>query len=278
VNNSLQSSICARDAIDQIILSLNSDIGKDLVYILVEGINDCKTYRRLFYQNKTNIEYVNGKGQVSIALNELNNITKQVIGICDADFCHLEKNLPNIHDLFFTDFHDIEMTMLSIDGVLNDVLIECELQNSTEEILQKALEEAQIIGYVRWLNQVDKIKLRFEGLGLGGFVAPHDINAHLDIEAYLYALNKRSNNKTKEVTSIDIKIFFHKNNTLDFYNLCNGHDVTAVIALIVGSKISHEHFCTILRASFNTNYFSKTILYENIKKWQNKYGFAILRS
>ena len=277
VSNSLQTSLCARDTIDQIILSLNSEIGKDLVYILIEGIYDCKIYSKLFDQEKTNVEYVNGKGQVSTALNELNNITKQVIGICDADFSHLQNISPNIYNLFLTDFHDIEMTMLSINGVLKDALTEYELQNNTSEILQKALNETRIISYIRWFNQINNTKLRFDNMGLGGFVMPHDINAHLDIEAYLCALNKRSLNKTKAVTVDDITQFIQSNNCIDLFNLCNGHDVTALITLIIGSTTSHEIFCSILRASFNIQYFNKTQLYINIQNWQNSYDFSIFR-
>jgi hypothetical protein len=277
VSNSLRASLNPRDAIDQIRLSLNSDIGKDLIYILVEGKDDYKNYAKLFDQKKTNIEYVHGKGNVSTALNELDIITKQIIGICDADFNHLQNITPHIHNLFLTDFHDIEMTMLSINGVLNDALTEYGLQNNTSTILQRAFEETKIIGYIRWLNQVELIKLDFDGLGLGRFVVPHNINAHLDIDAYLCALNKRSNSKTKTLTLADITLFIQMHNKTDLFNLCNGHDVTALIALIIGNGASSKNFCSVLRATFNIHYFNKTKLYADIQKWQKENGYIILR-
>jgi hypothetical protein len=277
MSNSLQNSLSAIDTIDQIRLFINSDLGKNMVYVLVEGINDCKIYPKFFDKNKTSVEYVNGgKGQVLIALNELKKITKQVISICDADFNHLQNVVPYTNNLFFTDYHDIEMTMLFIDGVLNDTLTEYKLQNNSSAILRKALEEAQIIGYIRWHNEIDVIKLDFKGMGLGHFVMPHDINAHLDVDIYINALNKRSKHKTKTITYAEINNFMLTHNTDDLFNLCNGQDVTALISLIIDSGISHENFCSILRASFNVNYFHKTKLYSNILKWQTDHGFLIL--
>jgi hypothetical protein len=279
MSNSLQDSLSAIDTIDQIKLSLNSDLGKDVVYILVEGSDDCKIYPKFFDKNKTSVEYVNGgNGQLLIALSELNSITKQIIGICDADFNHLQKIAPYMNNLFFTDFHDIEMTMLFVDEVLNDTLTEYGLQNNSSAILQKAFEETQIIGYIRWYNKIDVIELDFEGMGLGGFVMPHDINAHLDVNAYLNALNRRSKNKTKAIIFTEVMAFMQMHNTIDLFNLCNGHDVTALIALIIGSRTSHKKLCSILRAAFNVNYFRKTKLYTDILKWQTNHGFFILRT
>jgi hypothetical protein len=128
--NSLQGFLNARDAIDQIIMSLNSDVGRNLVYILVEGPDDCRIYPKFFDESKSSIEYVGGgKEQVLIALEELNKNTLQVLGVCDADFAHLEKKSQMITNLFLTDYHDIEMTMLSFQDVLENIFVEYRLQN-----------------------------------------------------------------------------------------------------------------------------------------------------
>jgi hypothetical protein len=277
--NTVKNSLGSEDFIDQIILSLNHDDGRSLVYILVEGVYDRRLYPKFFDEGKASVECVGTKEHVCEVLARLNNkTTKKAIGICDADFNHLQNMSPHIQNLYFTDFHDIEMTMLSIDGVLNDALTEYGLQNNVSTILQKALGETQIIGYIRLLNQIDVIKLDFGRMGLGKFITPHNIDAHLDIDAYLCALNKRSNNKTRALTSADITLFIQKCKGMDLFNLCNGHDVTTLIALIIGKSTSPENFCAVLRASFNIHYFSRTKLYADILKWQIKHGFTILRS
>jgi len=277
VSNSLRGSLNARDAIDLIILSLRSDAGKNLIYILVEGQDDCKIYGKLFDQSKACVECANGKGQVSVALKELNDITKQVFGICDADFGHLQNTLPSFQNLFFTDFHDIEMTMLSVDGVLGNTLAECRFLGETQVILQKALEETKFIGYVRWFNEIKGIGLDFQKTKrLGGFFRSSNNAISLDENAYLDALNMRSKYKTKAVILSDITHFIQTHNTEDIFNLCNGHDVTAFMALVIEGKTSHDQLCSFLRVSFNVHYFRKTKLHDDILKWQTEHGFSVL--
>jgi hypothetical protein len=256
---------------------LNSDVGRNFVYVLVEGVDDCKIYSKFFDKKTSSIEFVcGGKGQTILALEGLNTITKKILGICDADFRHLENDYPSIPNLFFTDCHDIEMTMLSVTGVLDNALTEYGLQNDTSKILQKALGECEFSGYTRWYNEQNIIKLDFSRINLGGVVSPHDINATLDTNTYLNQLNTRSVARTKTVFLADIVNFMQTNSTSDLFNLCNGHDVTALIALIIGGAVSCKSFCSILRASFKMADFVQCKMYANILSWQNANSFAIL--
>ena len=277
MNNSLRGSLSESDTIDQIKLSLKSNLGKNKVYILVEGINDVKLYPKFFNEMNVSVECSNNKYQLLAALDELKKTSNQVIGICDADFDHLQNTAPLISNLFYTDYHDIEMTMLSINGVLSDALTEFELQKYAPTILQKALDKAKVIGYIRWINQIEILKLNFDGLRIGRFIKTQDDNTLLNVDDYLYALNKRSSNKKRPLNSTDISQFTQSHKNADLFNLCNGHDVTALIALIIGKDTSHEKFCSVLRASFNTQYFNKSKLYIDIYNWQAGYGYSILR-
>jgi hypothetical protein len=260
----------------QIILSLKTERGKDKIYILVEGLNDRKVYKELFNNEKVRIEQANGKPHILLALDVLNKKTKQVIGICDADFYHLSKDSSQICNLFFTDYHDIEMTMLSVDDVLSSVLIKYDLQDEAQEILQKALENATFIGYIRWFNEEHKVGLRFSGLGLGNFVVQGDRNACLDRRNYLLELNKRSKDITKDISDSDIDNFKTDHYTDDIFNLCNGRDVVTIIALMIGKSTSYKKICAELRQSFNVEHFRKTRLYSDILRWQAETGFIIL--
>jgi hypothetical protein len=100
----------------------------------------------------------------------------------------------------------------------------------------------------------------------------------MDYIQCLEVLNKRSTNKAKEVKREDIDKFIDENATEDFFNLCNGHDVTALLALIIGSKTSYETFCVGLRASFQLMHFIKTKLYTDISTWQNGKNFTVLKT
>jgi hypothetical protein len=93
-------------------------------------------------------------------------------------------------------------------------------------------------------------------------------------------LNNRSKTKTQEITAELIGSFKETNKTDDFLNLCNGHDVTALFALliirIIGKKTTQDVFCGYLRTSFQLPHFIKTQLYQDIVTWQDKNSFKII--
>jgi hypothetical protein len=91
-------------------------------------------------------------------------------------------------------------------------------------------------------------------------------------------LNARSQNKTEELTGENIDNFITANQTDDLLNLCNGHDITALLSLIIGGRVSHKEFCRHLRLSFIFQHFSQTKLYAEIVNWQIKQGYCILKN
>ena len=84
-------------------------------------------------------------------------------------------------------------------------------------------------------------------------------------------------NKTQILTSKNIEDFIAVNRTNDLLNLCNGHDATALLSLIIGGQVSHKEFCRHLRLSFTIQHFSQTTLYSDILNWQIKNGYTILK-
>ena len=279
-DRSLRNNVDAIDKIIDIRLSLRSDVGSKIVWILVEGEDDCKIYPQFFDDTKTKVEFVNGgKGQLSIALNTLSVETEQVIGIQDADFLHLEKSYPAVKNLFYTDYHDIEIMMLSFDNVIYNLFSEYCLTERREDIWGNTLQEASHVAYIRWYNEKNNCKIRFSGLKYGDYLTEIE-NGKLSIknQNLLQILNERSQNKTQTLTSENIDDFITTNRTDDLLNLCNGHDVTALLSLIIGGQVSHKEFCRHLRLSFTIQHFSQTKLYSDIFNWQIKHGYAILKN
>ncbi|MDR3245870.1 MAG: DUF4435 domain-containing protein [Prevotellaceae bacterium] len=278
-NRSLRNNVDAIDKINDIRLSLNSERGSKIVWILVEGEDDCKIYPKFFDENKARVEFVNGgKIQLTIALNTLTKETEKVIGIQDADFAHLEKNYPDIKNLFYTDYHDIEITMLQFDSVINNLFTEYRMQDKVKTIWQNVLQESSFIAYIRWYNEKKQCKINFSGIGYGDLISLMDSKIILKNHELLNELNKRSKNKTEILTFENIEYFIIKNTTDDFLNLCNGHDVTALLSLVVGGQVSYTEFCRHLRLSFNFNEFRKTKLYSKISDWQKKHGYTVFKN
>ncbi|MBF0578107.1 DUF4435 domain-containing protein [Dysgonomonas sp. GY617] len=272
----MRSNVDATDKINDIRLSLNSETGSKMIWVLVEGEDDCKIYPKFFYEDKARVEFVNGgKGQLTSALDTLTRETRQVIGIRDADFLHLEGNYPDVINLFYTDYHDIEMTMLHFETVRCNLLVEYRLQNR-EDIWHTILNESAYYAYIRWYNDIKCCRILFSGLGLGRFVDVENLS--IKRQDLLDELNKRSRNKTEEILCNNIDCFITENRTEDFLNLCNGHDVTALLALYIGGQVSHAELCRHLRLSFKIQDFHKTKLYRAISDWQARNGFSFLKS
>jgi hypothetical protein len=278
-DRSLKNNIDAVNKINDIRLSLNSEVGSKIVWILVEGEDDCRIYPKFFDETKARVEFVNGgKGQLTIALKTLTTETKQVIGIQDADFLHLGKVYPTVTNLFYTDYHDIEMTMLSFETVRANLFTEYRISNS-QTVWQNILEESSYMAYIRWDNDINGNKILFSRIKFGGNLSEiKDGKIKLHKQELLNELNTRSSNKTKELICADMESFIATKKTTDILNLCNGHDVISLLALIVGGQVSYKELCRHLRLSFTLTEFSKTNLYAQLSGWQIENGYAILKN
>ncbi|MDR1973277.1 MAG: DUF4435 domain-containing protein [Bacteroidales bacterium] len=278
-SRSLKDNIDATDKINDVRLSLNSHTGGEIVWILVEGGDDCKIYSKFFDETCARVEFVNGgKGQLAIALNTLTIETEQVIGIQDADFLHLEKSCLNVKNLFLTDYHDIEMTMLSFEKVRNNFFAEYRMLDNSQAIYDNVLIESSFIAYIRWYNEKNHCGIHFRGVKFGENLSEiTNCKIFVRRQELVNKLNNRSANKKQTLTLKNINDFIDKNPTNDYLNLCNGHDTTALFALIAGKQVSHIEFCRHLRLSFTLQEFSTTKLYAEINSWQHKTGFAILK-
>jgi hypothetical protein len=278
--NSLINSLDVNFTVDDIISSLNSPMGQRCFYIMLEGQDDCMVYPKFFDgEEKTIVEYVygDGKGRVLRALELLKGKTKRVLGICDADFRHLEQDYPAMPNLFFTDCHDIEMTMLKDNKTLINAFTEYLVQDKAKEILQTAIDALIFAGYTRWYNDKNKTGLKFKKLSIASYYK----TKIFDSSSFLDKLNERSPNEKACISVDDINDFETINKTTDYFNLCNGHDVVSLIVAIIqtyphNKTISKEGFCSVLRASFTLDSFKKTKLYATISKWQEKNGYNIL--
>lgn len=274
MNKSLKSNTDENNKINDIRLSLNTPKGSKIVWILVEGEHDCKIYPKFFDKDKTKVEFINGgKAALTQALKVLSEETEQVIGIQDADFLHLNKRYPQVKNLFYTDYHDIEMTMLSFEEARINLLTEYQMQDKQEAIWKNVLEEASYIGYIRWYNDINDSEINFKGLKYGGMIGLDSGKIHLIKSQLLEELNKRSKNKKEHLTEELIARFIEEKNTNDSLNLCNGHDATDLFSLRLGGKISANSFVKDLRLSFTNEQFRRTKLYKQLQEWENQNNF-----
>lgn len=280
--NNPQKTRTVQSIVKSVRLFLYSDLGSKRVCILVEGSDDAKIYSQFFKNIQINVMVIKSsvKSKMKDVLQNISTETKQVIGICDADFSHLDKDYPAMANIFLTDYHDIEMTMLSFIDVFHNTWLRFSLQDDTEGTIRDVLQKISYMAYIRWYSKKNHCNLSFAGLDFTGIFKIQDEKIEQDDEKLINVLNQRSNKKTEPMTSEKVNIFIRENQTDDVFNLCNGHDVTALIALILEDKtkknISREDYCSVLRESFQLNHFMQTKLYTSICIWQQTNNFDIL--
>jgi hypothetical protein len=240
-----------------------------MVAILVEGSDDEKIYRRFFHRDITQSFVCTGKSDLQKALSELLKKTNHVIGIRDADFCNLENIQPENCNLFFTDGHDIEMTMLGFEEIRRALFSEYGDWNNMDIVWESIVKKVSFIAYIRWFNEKNDFKLFFEGV--------FSKYAKIDEEQLLLdKLNDRSPDKREPITKEMIDDFITTHRTNDMFNLCNGHDVCTLLAATF--TINTKPLSTALRLSFKLNHFMQKKLYDNIFSWQKTNGFDLLET
>ena len=273
MNRSLKANTNGNDKANDIRLSLNTPSGSKIVWVLVEGEDDGKIYPKFFDASKAKVEYVNGKTSLIEALEILTQETKQVVGIADADFSHLNNRYPQVKNLFYTDYHDIEMTMINFEEVRINLLTEYRMQDKQEAIFKNVLEEASYVGYIRWYNDINDSKINFKGVKYGEMIGLNNGKIHLIKSQLLEKLNERSKNKKEDLTEKLITEFIEERTTDDSLNLCNGHDTINLFSLLLEGKASTNSFAKELRLSFTNEHFSKTKLYKQLQECQRQNNF-----
>jgi hypothetical protein len=214
-----------------------------------------------------------GKDDLQRALSELLTKTDHVIGIRDADFSHLEHIRPEISNLFFTDSHDMEMTILSFEEVRRALFSEYygnDNFNRIDSVWESILKDASFAGYIRWFNEKNDYKIAFDGLF-------YKTESGGDREQLLIdQLNEQSPDKKQPLAKETINDFILTCKTNDIFNLCNGHDVIAL--LVRAFNITSKQLAAALRLSFHQEQFIRTALYRELLAWQTDQGIVILYS
>jgi hypothetical protein len=266
----LNNSNSTSEIINVIRLKWNSPSGTGRVCILVEGQEDYRVYGKLFDAKSSWLEPTGGKDSLETILKRLTKETKQIIGIQDADFSHLENKEPEIDSLFFTDCHDIEMTMFKAEGVVKNIFSEYGNISDMKDAWGIIIENASYIGYIRWYNEWTNF-----GYSIDGIFFKYDIdNLSNEKSRIIEMLNNQSENKKQDLKSEDIENFIEGHRTDDYYNLCNGHDVIKLLMKTLSQ--GERNLYTALRLSYQDHHFIKTKLHRDIVQWQQQSGFSIV--
>jgi hypothetical protein len=176
----MRQHLTEMDTIGTIRQSIRHPIGKNYIWVLVEGTTDLSLYRKLLDGENCQVEIIHGGGdsensgsgikKLRYTMSEFESCDR-VIGIRDADFLHIEQKQETIRNLFLTDAHDAEMMLLACDAVFKNILIE-NLPNEFNDFIllrNKLLESLTFLGGIRWINHVENLTLKLKDIGLADF-------------------------------------------------------------------------------------------------------------
>lgn len=275
--NSLRTEANQLDSkLSEIRLSISHPSNKNKVFILLEGNTDIKLFRKFFVKDYTDTTGLVGKEKVIKALEILiaEGYT-QIIGIKDADFDHL-LSTQTVHNLFITDFHDMEIQMIE-SHALDSVVAEYDKVGiSSIDIKEKIYAAILTIGYARYFNEKKKYvgeerDLSFDSLKFQNFIQLKDEQLLFDEVNFLSELISESKKRkpTLQITKQQLKneIESLKSQSLGRCQICSGHDMTKVLGLVLLKRIDEKTIETALRLAYNLQYFQQTLLYSHLCKW-----------
>lgn len=258
---------------------------KNKVIVIVEGDDDKKIFEK-FIDTEKAVLYA-AKSCILVAkvverLNERTEFNDRVIGIKDADFDHILRKDHRIPNLFVTDSHDIEMTLISNDFE-NGIYAECGIHNYSN-ILIKVAEEIKTVSFIRLYNQikVDEDE-ELDGINFDGLVmnSIYDGISPVDLGLCLNHIKAKGNqDKSWFPEETDITNMIRSCTGINLKQLTRGHDLmygllVKIKALTGLDKMGYKDLCLAFRFHLRQDAFMKTQLYTDINSYISQKGIVL---
>ena len=271
-----QQDITYQDKLDELLLDISHPNSKGIVFILLEGKSDLRLFRKFFNLNNCKVETIpGGKFKLEECVGKLVKISPLIVGIRDADFVHLGVKPYKKANVFLTDFHDMEMMLVSEDEVFSALIFEfTDLpKDKHSDMKNNIIVSIEQIGYLKWLNEEENLEYKFEA-GFQDLIS--FVNFKIDFKQYFSrVLSKSPNAKITDKTIILDKMKVLKDTNPNLLQLCNGHDFMKAISYYLNQVfnvkgVNHENVASSCRMTFSFNHYSSTELYNNTKMWADK--------
>ncbi|UXY09682.1 DUF4435 domain-containing protein [Kosakonia sp. ML.JS2a] len=281
---SLKDSTTELDWVGSMILLFKSEKYSGKILIVLEGRTDIGLFKCLELHDS--IHYDSPcKGKISVIdsvrkLRESGN--DKVYGVCDADFDIILNR--SYEDIVLTDFHDIEVMMISC-GFIRNFFFEYTNPKSYEfldenalisEIEKNIFDVCYYIGVLKWINAEHDFGFNFTNLNIESFVHFDGFRISFDKDIFISDVLKRYK---KEVDYDYISMLYdeYDQKTVDVLHVCNGHDFTNVLSKLYKGEftndknINQDKIERNLRLYYSAQHFEKTNMYNKIKNILKKY-------
>ncbi|WP_164743953.1 DUF4435 domain-containing protein [Saccharospirillum alexandrii] len=285
----MRSYLDGNDKKNEIRLLFRHPLHKNKVIVILEGKTDVKLFRSLLNSQYISLETFDGKNSLVEIMNEMVfEYPNRLFAICDADFLHLgaEYDIYERNSVFLTDYHDVEMMLFcsrSLDNYVNEYSLPEVVDFMKNYLYENAMEAAYFIGIIRWLNDIEDLGLRFEGLNFRSFIDIDRTGITVSEEDLIDEILRRSNNLESHVSASFLmgRISELRAEARDQLQVNCGHDVTKIVSMVYqGSWVSSERNMdqrkveSALRIGYQVSDFIQTELFRKLNSAFVKSGLA----
>lgn len=274
MRNTVTEAGTLNSKIQDLCMMRNHYINNNKFFLVVEGIDDVKIFDKLI--DKNNVELYNAEGYVNLidiinVLNRKQQFKNNLIGIKDADFDHILGVQNNISNLFVTDYHDLETTLMNDEF---EKSLCAEFGITEKDIIINAAKELKVYSFVRLYNQIKANENSdYDGINFDCIKLGHIYNGctPIDLGFCLSHLKSLGGNSSKAdfPNNSDITSLMLLHNNVDINQLTRGHDLFYAllekIKYLTGKKnIGYKEICLAFRFSIRKEHLEKTKLYRDI--------------
>ncbi len=182
------------------------------------------------------------------------------------------------YSVFVTDEHDIEIMMLK-SSALNSFIDEYSSKENIDDfkrhLFRRALDVAYSIGLIKWVNIEKEFNINFKGLNYSEFINVERTEITINIDLFIEILMKRSKCLSESVKKDELIKYVeqYRNKSSCKFQVCCGHDVTNIIALVyrhkwasIENNMNFKKVESSLRLGYQLSHFWKTNLYQELYK------------
>jgi Protein of unknown function (DUF4435) len=281
-SQSIRNDLTYEDKYVELLLDISNPKSKDKIFIFVEGETDIKLFSKFFNDN-CNIESIpGGNTKVEECTNSISEKYSLVFGIRDSDFLQLGANTYPKKNVFLTDFHDLEMTLIAMDEVFSAVAAQYTdiARKKHNDLRSNIIKTISDVSYIKWLNAKEELEIKFKKSSKRFHF--NDLMSFTDwsikIEEYFNRLLsiKDQTAKIKDFSEITTKIEALKLTSPHPFHLCNGHDFIEVFRQFLDdADITGKTLSSAFNIACTHEFWKKTSLYKNTQQWAVENNCAI---
>ena len=248
--------------------------------VLVEGVDDKPVYSVFLDVDKVDFKDCNGCLNVK---NQHNTLKKELgakfISILDSDFERMEGLKKHDDNLFYTDFHDSEMQMLSVKKVFYTAFKKLSNRQLYDNLILIAENELYNLSMLKWFNSKRNLRYRFEDMDLVNLSKGENLSVNTVIQ-YLTPSIKSPKSFPHNSFNTFLTTNDKRDNNAMLHQLTNGHDIILRLSGIMKHKyncqVSKRELRDAICSSFTVAIARKSKLYADLKKWCTKENIMLM--